>query len=91
MRKLLVVMAASSLLAACGDRGKAPASGARSEAVAAKHAAPRAGASKKKVDKAKRLAKAAPREGAKERSDGRDEESFRSPPMILTQSPPASY
>ena len=95
MRKLLAVMAASSLLAACGDKGKAPASGAQPEAVAAKRAAPPAEASKpgKKVEKAKRLAKNAPRRGAKERSyrDERDEEGFRSPPMILLQSPPSDY
>lgn len=95
MRNLLVVMAASSLLAACGDKGKAPASGAQPEAVAAKRAAPPAGALKpeKKVGKTKRLAKNAPRGGAKERNywDGRDEEGFRSPPMILDQSPPSGY
>ena len=95
MRKLLAVMAASSLLAACGDKGKAPASGAQPEAVAAKRAAPPAGAPKpqKKVEKAKSLARNAPRGEAKERNywDGRDEEGFRSPPMILVQSPPSGY
>lgn len=95
MGKLLAVMAASSLLAACGDKGKAPASGAQPEAVAAKRAAPPAGASKpeKKVKKARRLAKNTPRAGAKERNyrDERDEEGFRSPPIILVQSPASEY
>ena len=95
MRKALVVMAAAFLLAACGDKSKAPA-----PAAAAKNTAPGKPAvaamaparAEKQARKAAKLARSTKRSAA----DGRDrsgegEEAFRSPPISLVQSPLSDY
>jgi hypothetical protein len=95
MRKALVVMAAATLLAACGDRSKAPTPAAAAKNTPSGKTAVAAMALAKperQVRKATKLAKNTKRSAA----DGKDrnaegEEGFRSPPISLVQSPPSEY
>jgi len=94
MRKALVVMAAASLLAACGDKSKAPtpAAAAKNTPSGKPAAAAMAPAKpEKQARKATKLAKNTKRSAADGNDRNGDEEAFRSPPINLMQAPLSDY
>ncbi len=95
MRKALMVMAAASLLAACGDKSNAPTPAAAAKNTPSRKPAVAAMAlakPEKQARKATKLAKNTKRSAADGKDqNGEGEEAFRSPPITLVQSPPSDY